>query len=245
MSQHMALAGGATVFLALVHVLVPRLRARVHGSGESALAAIGGGVSAAYVFIHLLPELARGNDVVGEALGDTSQISAVGEVALFAVAFAGFLVLYGLDHVAARGGSEGGVFSVHLAVFAVYNGVITYSLPTQFDADVPVAVLFVVAMAVHFVIADRSLARNRGHRFSRVGRPVLAGGLVGGYVLAWLFAPTRTIVVSVMLAVLGGFVLYNVLSDELPDERGVRFPIFAASATVYAGLLLSVVALEG
>lgn len=245
MSQHMALAGGATIVLALVHALMPRLRTRLGGSAESAFAAIGGGVAAAYVFIHLLPELARGNREVGEALGDTSGVSSVGEVALFVVAFAGFLVLYGLDHVAASSESEGGVFAVHLAVYAAYNGVITYSLPTQFDADVPVAVLFVVAMAVHFLIADRGLAGHHGHRFATVGRPVLVGGLVAGYLLAWLFAPTRTIVVSVMLAVLGGFVLYNVFSDELPNERRVRFPIFATSATVYAGLLLAVVALEG
>lgn len=244
MSQHMALAGGATVLLALVHAYVPRLRARLDGSAESAFAAIGGGVASAYVFIHLLPELARGNDELGEVFGDTSEVSAVAEVALFVVAFAGFLVLYGLDHVAARNGSDGGVFAVHLAVYAIYNGVITYSLPTQFDVDVPVTVLFVVAMAVHFVIADRGLAGKHRSRFATVGRPVLVGGLVAGYLLAWLFAPTQAIVVSVMLALLGGFVLYNVFSDELPDERRVRFPIFATSATVYAVLLLAVVALE-
>lgn len=244
MPQHMLLAAGATAVLALVHALVPLLRARLDGSAETAFAAVGGGVAAAYVFIHLLPELARGNEALGEVLGDTSEVSAVAEVALFVVALAGFLVLYGLDHVAAKGGSEGGVFAVHLAVYALYNGVITYSLPTQFEADVPVAVLFVVAMAVHFLIADRGLAREHGRRFARLGRPVLAAGLIAGYLLAWLFAPTRTIVVSVMLAVLGGFVLYNVFSDELPNERRVRFPIFATSATVYAGLLLAVVALE-
>lgn len=242
MSEHMALAAGATALLALVHALVPRLRARVDGSAESAFAAIGGGVAAAYVFIHLLPELARGNTELGEALGDSSRVSAVAEVALFAVALAGFLVLYGLDHVAASE-AESDVFYVHLGVYAAYNGVITYSLPTQFRADVPVAVLFVIAMAVHFLMADRGLAREHGSRFASLGRPVLVSGLVVGYLLAWLFAPTRTIVVSVLLAVLGGFVLYNVFADELPDERRVRFPIFASSAGVYALLLLAVVAL--
>lgn len=241
----MALAGGATVLLALVHALVPRLRARLQGRAESAAAAVGGGVASAFVFIHLLPELARGNEELGEVLGDGSEISAVAELGLFVVAFAGFLVLYGLDHLAARADGEGGVFGVHLLVYALYNGVITYSLPTQFRAGVPVAVLFVVAMAVHFLIADRSLAEHHGHRFATVGRPVLAGGLVVGFLLAWLFAPTRTIVVSVLLAVLGGFVLYNVFSDELPDEGRVRFPIFAASAGAYAGLLLAVATLEG
>ena len=41
-----------------------------------------------------------------------------------------------------------------------------------------------------------------------------------------------------------GFVLYNVFSDELPSEDGVRFPVFAAAAGLYAVLLLVVVAFE-
>jgi hypothetical protein len=244
MSQHLALAAAATVLLALVHALVPALRAHLGESGQSVVAAIGGGVAAAYVFVHLLPELARGNRALNEALGDSSELGGVGEIGLFAVALAGFLALYGLDHLAIRADGEAGAFAVHLGVYTLYNAVITYSLPTQFRADVPVTVLFVVAMAVHFLVADRSLARHHGRRFATVGRPVLAGGLVVGFLLAWVLAPTRAMVVSVLLAVLGGFILYVVFSDELPDEDRVRFPTFALSAGGYAGLLLVVTALQ-
>ena len=243
-SSALAAAGFATACLALVHGSVPFLRRRLESASESVVAAIGGGVAAAYVFVHLLPELARGNEEVAKVLGDTAEPTALGELTLFVTALGGFMVLYGLDHAAARRSGEGGVFAVHLAVYAVYNGVITYALPIQFEAGTAVAVLFVVAMAVHFWLSDRGLAAHYGDRFSSVGRPVLVAALVGGFAMAWLFAPTRTVVVSVMLAVLGGFVLYNVFSDELPSEHGVRFPVFAASAAGYAGLLMAVVAME-
>lgn len=47
-----------------------------------------------------------------------------------------------------------------------------------------------------------------------------------------------------MLAAIGGFLLYNVFSDELPSERRVRFPAFALAAGCYAGILVAVTAVE-
>lgn len=244
MSSGVALvsAGGATALLALLHVLVPPLRRRIGSMAEGVVASIGGGIASAYVFVHLLPELARGNEEVAEVLGEHVEVTALGEVLLFLVAFAGFLLLYGLDHWAARSGGETGVFAVHLGVFATYNAVITYALPTRFRTGAVGAVLFVVAMAVHFVLSDRTLAEHYGPRFARIGRPVLVGALVAGYLLAWAFAPTSTTLVTMMLALLGGFVLYNVFADELPGDRRLRFPVFAGSATAYAAVLVAATA---
>lgn len=238
----LAAAGLATVLLALVHAGVPLVRRRLAGMPEGVVSSVGGGVAASYVFLHLLPELARGNVEIAEVLGDRVEPTALLDLTLFAVALAGFLVLYGLDHLAARAGDTPGVFAVHLGAYAAYNVLITYSLPTQFEAGSAVAVAFCVAMGVHFFLSDRALAEHHGERFGRVGRPVLIAALVGGFVLAWLFAPTRTTVVGSMLAALAGFVLYNVFSDELPSERRVRFPAFAISVVLYGTLLAAIVA---
>jgi hypothetical protein len=233
-------AAAATVLLAVVHLLVPIMRRRLRDVTEGVIASVGGGVAAAYVFLHLLPELARGNEEVAALLGDPVEATAAAELLLFVVALAGFLLLYGLDHVAESQSSAGGVFAVHLGAFAAYNAVITYALPTRFAGNVAHAVLFVVAMALHLLLSDRALSQHYADRFARIGRPVLVGALASGYLLAWVFAPTRTAVVSALLALLGGFILYNVFRDELPGEKRVRFPAFAGSAAVYSALLLAV-----
>lgn len=235
-------AGAATGVLAVLHVLVPPVRRRIGAMAEGVVASIGGGIASAYVFVHLLPELARGNEEVAEVLGEHVEVTELGEVLLFLVAFAGFLLLYGLDHLAERSEGDRGVFAVHLGAFAAYNAVITYALPTRFRTGAGGAVLFVVAMAVHFVLSDRALAEHYGERFARTGRVVLVGALVLGYLLAWAVAPTSTTVVSTMLALLGGFILYNVFNDELPGDRRLRFPIFAGSAATYAVVLVAVTA---
>jgi hypothetical protein len=237
-------AAVATVFLGVVHALVPVARRRLGHVGEGVVASVGGGVASAYVFVHLLPELARGNEEVAEVLGQHVEISAFEELLLFVVAFAGFITLYGLDHAAERAAAEGGVFAVHLGAFAAYNALITYSLPTRFQVGLAPGLLFVVAMALHFVLADRALGAHYGDRFAHIGRPVLLAMLAVGYVLAWGFAPTSTAVVNVVLALLSGFVLYNVFHDELPGERGLRFPAFALAAGTYAVVLIAVAALR-
>ncbi len=236
-------AGVATVGLALLHSLVPWLRSRLSNVGEGVAASVGGGVASAYVFLHLLPELARGNEDVAEALHEHLDVSTLDEVLLFLVAFAGFLTLYGIDHLAARRRpGSGGVFSVHLGVYAAYNALITYALPTEFEVGVPVAATFSFAMAVHFLLSDRALSRHHPERFARLGRPILVAALLAGFALAWAVRPTSALVVSLLLAALGGFVLYNVFSDELPSEQRTRFPAFLVSAGSYAGLLVAVAA---
>lgn len=232
----------STGVLLAVHLLLPRMRARFSTSHEGIVAAVGGGIASAYVFLHLLPELARGNRDIAEVLEDTSHPSFVAELLLFIVAFAGFLLLYGLDHLAEGSEERDGSFAVHLAVYATYNALITYSLPLQFRAGTLVTALFVLAMAVHFLLSDRGLAEHYGDHFRRVGRPVLAAALVAGTALAIALAPTRASVVSFVLAALSGFVLYNVFSDELPSEQRVRYPVFVASAGAYAVLLLAITA---
>ena len=235
-------AAGATALLALLHVLVPPLRRRIGSMAEGVVASIGGGIASAYVFVHLLPELARGNAEVAEVLGEHVRVTALGETLLFLVAFAGFLLLYGLDHWAERVDGDSGVFAVHVGAFAAYNVLITYALPTRFRADTLGALLFVVAMAVHFVLTDRALAEHYEERFARTGRIVLVTALVAGFALAWAFAPTSTTLITMMLALLAGFILYNVFADELPGDRRLRFPVFAGSATAYAAVLVAATA---
>lgn len=54
-------------------------------------------LAVAYVFLHLLPELAEGNQAVGEALDNAVPPTPLLELANFTVALLGFTVFYGLE----------------------------------------------------------------------------------------------------------------------------------------------------
>ncbi len=238
-----------TLVLAALHVATPHIR-RLPVVPERATGSFAGGIAVAYVFLHLLPELAAGNKAVGEALHDVVRVTPLLDLGIFVVALVGFAAFYGLErlaqHSAGEGGGEppAGVFRLHLGSFVVYNGLITYTIPLRLRTGVVFGLLFAVAMALHFVLTDRGLEEHYRRRFDNRGRFALAAALVAGWLLAWLFAPTRTVVVSVLTALLGGSILLNVFKEELPSARRSSFAWFLVGLVLYAALLAATPAAE-
>lgn len=242
-------AFGITLVLAALHVATPHIR-RLPVVPERATGSFAGGIAVAYVFLHLLPELAAGNEAVGEALHDVVRVTPLLDLGIFVVALVGFAAFYGLERLAQHSAGEGagdppaGVFRLHLGSFVVYNGLITYTMPLRLRTGVVFGLLFAVAMALHFVLTDRGLEEHYRRRFDNRGRFALAAALVAGWLLAWLFAPTRTVVVSVLTALLGGSILLNVFKEELPSARRSSFAWFLVGLVLYAALLAATTAAE-
>lgn len=246
------LAGALAIALALaaLHLGAGHLR-RLPGVPERAMASFAGGLAVSYVFLHLLPEIARGNEAVGRALEDVVEPTAVLELTVFAIALGGFVVFYGLERLARSAGSESGqepgtwTYRLHLGSFLIYNVLITYSMELRLRTGVAFAILFSLAMGLHFVLTDRGLRAHYPRRFTTSGRVLLAVALVLGWALSVVMAPTRTLVVSILAAFLGGSILLNVFKEELPRERNASFGWFLTGVVLYSALLGVVTAAEG
>ena len=145
------------------------------------------------------------------------------------------------DH--ARPGRSGAVYWLHLGSFMVYDGLITYTMPLRLRTGIAFAVLFTVAMGLHFVLTDRGLEQHYPHRFDLHGRFALAGALVAGWVAAALFAPSSTLLVALLTALLSGSILLNVFKEEIATGRGSSFAWFLVGSTTYAALLALVTVL--
>lgn len=93
---------GAALFaalgLALVHLYAGKLRF-LEGTPRSIWLSVAGGVSVAYVFVHLLPEVSEVQETLAEALGGTLGFL---ENHGYLVALAGLVVFYGLERAARR-----------------------------------------------------------------------------------------------------------------------------------------------
>lgn len=230
----------AAIALTGVHLVAGRL-----GVGgripRSRWLSIAGGVSVAYVFVHLLPE-------IGEAaatLAERGPATAVAEHHGYLIALLGFVVFYGLEQLARwssderRRGDEPaglGLFWVHVGAFAAYNGIVGYLL---WDRELGSLFLFSVAMALHFLVTDDGLRTHHGSTYHRRGRWVLSAsvlvGFGGGYVLE-----DTDLLLAVFVPFLAGGIILNVIKEELPSDRESRFWAFAGGAAGYAVLLLFV-----
>ncbi|GAA1134135.1 hypothetical protein [Citricoccus alkalitolerans] len=251
-----------TLVLVGLHLAAPWIR-RLPMVPERYTGSFAGGLAVAYVFLHLLPEIAAGNEAIGEALQDVVEPTPLLELAVFLVALAGFTLFYGLERLATAHGSResrptavststgggavesAGVYWLHLGAFMVYNVLITYTMVLRVRTGVWFAVLFTVAIGLHFLLTDRSLAEHYPRRFRTHGRLLLAAALVLGSGLATVAAPTSTVIVALLTAFIGGSTLLNVFKEEVPSNRSSSFGWFLTGLVLYAVLLAGVTILEG
>lgn len=228
--------------LAAVHIVTPSLRL-LAGIPRSVWLSLFGGTSVAYVFVHLLPELARAQARVTRALGEGGAPLVFAERHVYIVALVGLALFYGLERLAVRdrraaptGTAQ--VFWVHMGSFGIYNAVVGYLLLHRPETtDVSLA-FFAVAMALHFVVTDFGLYEHHRDRYRRVGRWLLVLAVLAGFG-AGLLADIPEPAIAVLIALLAGAVILNVLKEEVPAERQSRFWAFALGLALYTLLLLA------
>ena len=231
----------AAFFLAAVHVFAGKLRF-LDVVPRSVWLSGAGGASVAYVFLHLLPELAHGQEALAEATGEALRVL---ETHVWILALVGLAAFYGLDAAAREtkgegkgSGASGKVFWLHVASFGLYNAIIGYLLFYREDPTRAALATYTTAMALHFVVNDYGLRHNHPHLYRAIGRWLLGAAVVVGCGVAVLVRLPEPVVVAAV-AFLGGGVILNVLKEELPEDRKSRFLPFAVGAALYAVLLIA------
>jgi hypothetical protein len=236
----------AMVTLVAVHVWAGRLRF-IDVIPRSRFLSVAGGMSVAYVFLRILPELGRTQLRVGAEVGDALNVP---RHPIYLVALTGLVVFYGLERWASASREEHRaqtgedcptpvVFWVSIASYAIVNFAVGYLLVDLEPFGMQRLSLFFLAMALWFVVNDYGLRTDHRDRYRRVGRWLLALAVAIGWV-AGIGRVIPETTVSLALAFVAGGIVLNVLKEELPEERESRFWAFALGAGLYSALLLTI-----
>jgi len=224
-----------SVALAVIHLFSGRL-IFLSDVPRSRWLSAAGGVSVAYVFVHVLPELAEGREHL-KAIVEQRWL----EEGIFLLALAGLVIFYGLERLAKSSktqvGTPAGVFWIHISSFAVYNALIGYVLSRQEYRTTTSMVMFFIAMGTHFLVNDHGLRADHHERYDRLGRWLLAGAVLVGFAIGSFIEFSR-VGYELLFAFLAGGVVLNVLKEELPEERQSRYGAFASAVVAYTALLL-------
>ncbi|WP_409253020.1 hypothetical protein V1502_03555 [Bacillus sp. SCS-153A] len=231
------------IVLAAVH-LMARKMVFLESIPRSKFLSIAGGVSVAYVFIHILPELNEHQESIAESV----ELIAFLEHHAYLLAMLGLVIFYGLEKVVQDSKKENeevvhrpkkSAFWLHISSFFIYNGLIGYLLVHREETGLLNLMLYGIAMALHFVVVDFGLREHHKERYDREGRWLLAFAIVIGWAIGFLTEIPEALL-ALLFAFLSGSIILNVLKEELPQERQSSFWAFALGGIAYVILLLSV-----
>lgn len=200
----------------------------------------GAGMSAAYVFVHVMPELHGVRRAFAESVSAPLRYEGM---AIYFLALVGFLVFYGLDHLRARlrqsaeSEQDGRAFKLHVAGFAAYVWLMGYLLVHNLEETPVSTALYAAAITFHFLAVDHALRDEHGAAYERVGRFVLAGACLLGWGVGLLVALPH-FVLALLVAFISGAIIMNSLIMELPSEKDGRFLPFMTGGIVYGLILL-------
>jgi len=232
--------------LAIVHVCAGTTSA-LRRQWQPRVLSAASGISVAYVFLDLLPALADRQNLI-----DRSGFLPDLERHVYIMAVVGLTVAFWVEtasrssrrrHRDAGEANQTGnaTFSLSVLSFCIFNGTIGYAVASPGDEAVEPLWMFAIAMGLHFMANDHSLVEHHGERYQRVGRWLLCGGLLAGWIVGTVpRLEVRPEALALVLAYIAGGTIMNILRHELPDtDRSADVASFAAAAAIYGALVLS------
>ena len=204
----------------------------------SLVMSLAGGVAVAYVFLHLIPDLARRGDAF---------VSPLPGIDIYLLSLIGLIGFFGMERLVVRseeksealsGEKDVGpfLFWLHIGAFAFNSFIIGYLLVDEREGGLPYRALYAVALGLHFMTNDHALRLRHAALHRRHGRWVLAMAVILGWVAGFADIFHEQVVAG-LFAILAGGITFNVLKEELPSAEGGSFKAFAAGALLYAGIL--------
>jgi nitrogen fixation-related uncharacterized protein len=227
----------AALVLAAVHLLSGRGSRTGVGGGFLSFA---GGVALAYVFMHILPDIAEHQAQI-LALIERRRLPLF-RVQLYFIAMAGLIFFYVLHAVALRhdetaGGREG-AFRYDMTAACCVSFLVGYIFAHHTAAPLPV-LLATVAFGAHFWTMDRPLLEQYGDLYREKGSIFLAVLLPASWVFGRLVSFPPFIAVAAFAFVAGGIIIYA-LRSELPEETSGDLTALCFGAALFSVLILAI-----
>ena len=206
------------LILGAAHIVAPRVKGLVKYPERQQ--AFGGGLSVAYVFLHLIPSLDAADAVVGPRI--------------YFVALLGFVAFYGLDVMfQPPKHAHPTKYHAYLSVFFVYDGLLIFTLGLNLPPTPILTLVFALSLALDVLNTDLEMQDEYGERFIKWGRWVLLAGVAIGYGLNLVRRP-HPVVIDLVTAALAGFMMFHTANGVFPVSRNNKFWAFLAGLLTFA-----------
>lgn len=202
---------------------------------------VGAGTALAYVFAHLLPEIATVQDQLVAVHGDASIWVRRGA---YLLALSGLLIFLAFEGQIDR--RDTGVtaapeppFVALIFGYGLYTAQVGYLMATMPRPGLISYVLVAFILGLHLSGLDHGVYRRNQVAYQRVLRWVYVATTLAGWAIGMLTDALQTAVVLVS-AFIGGGIIITAIRDELPREGESRSHAFFIAAVVASAAILAV-----
>jgi hypothetical protein len=210
------------------------------------LLSFGAGVTIAYVFVHLLPELEAAREVL--ARNDARMALPFPALRVYLAALIGFMFFYALGYLVAANRKPAGSEatqgeedrlrrSLHVDAFLVYVWLAGYLAVRSLEEGTTPTTLYTVALGLHFLSLDFTLFHEYGPWYKRSARYAFALAPLTGWTVG-IFVGFSQFFTAALLGFMSGGIILNAIASELPKEKEGRLLYFLFGGAFYAALLI-------
>lgn len=214
----------ATMALALVHVFSPKL-GFLDRVPQTRWLSFGGGVAVSLVFLEIIPELGDLQREVERALGPFFGFL---RNHIYLLALLGLAVYYTVQRHVKRSRQQRRratgedrasrmMFWIDISVVGTKNAIVGYLL-TNPERSFWALLLFFLAIGMEFTIGDRGLHADHKQDYDSLGRWILVTAVFLGWTLGYV-TEIPEIGIGILNAFLAGYIILNVLKNELPQDQ--------------------------
>lgn len=197
-----------------------------------------GGLAVSYVFVYVLPTLHK-EQILVKKYGDYFTM----ESELYFIGLIGVLIFYGIQKVVRKAqrnhktNKARALFWLQILFFGFYNMLVAYTVISHDVLGVQ-AVFYGLAVGLHFVAVAHDLWREYADIYNKVGRYVLALGIIAGWIMGVL-VKVSPLTESIIFAFISGAMILNVLKYELPPDDEAHFITFTIGVVSYTAITMS------
>ena len=222
---------------AFVHLIAEKTT-RIGFHAKSKFLSMGNGVAISYIFIDLLPKLAK-NDVLFKNI--SKDFFPYIEHHAYILSLIGFLLFYSIDRAQGVIFNRSLYYKLSLGSYILFNFLVGYAVADKNNPEVQPLILFTIAMALHYFMNDYSLTEAHGMEYRKYGKRFLILSLFLGWLIG-ILTQIPEAGVALMSAFIGGGVIMNVTRHELSHANPNNLGIFLFAAFTYTVILLSLAA---
>ncbi len=209
------------------------------------LVSVAAGISVAYIFVSLLPELSDAQEFYKS--NKNEKAFELQNIIIYLTALIGFLFFFGLENyiISKRDKdheknqthtNRDTVTGIYLTGFLLNNFLISYLIVFWGNSNTALF-FYTIAMSVHLVALDYSAIKEFGEGFKHI-KFAMVFSLIAGWLVGILTKFPEEIE-HIATGFIAGSIIINSVKDEFPKEgSNVKYKVFLISSVIYAIILI-------